>query len=43
MDKEKERVQKIKRKYGETAFMRWGKLGGSPILLAYARKHKRKA
>lgn len=42
MDKQQERVNKIKRKFGSTAFIRWGKLGGSPILLEYARKHKRK-
>ena len=31
-----DRVQKIKRKYGETAFERWGKSGGSPILKAWS-------
>jgi len=37
MDKEKERVQKIKRKYGETAFRKWGKMGGNKYLKALGR------
>lgn len=36
------RTKKIRQKFGKDAFRKWGKLGGSPILLAYARKHPRK-
>ena len=30
-------VAKIKKKYGETAFKRWGKAGGNPVCLAQGR------
>jgi hypothetical protein len=29
------RVEKIKKKYGRNAFIKWGSTGGSPILRAY--------
>ena len=35
----KSRVAKIKSKYGVTAFQRWGKTGGSPVLKAW-KAHK---
>jgi hypothetical protein len=31
----KRSVEKIRKKYGTTAFQRWGEKGGSPILLSY--------
>lgn len=40
MDKQKERVAKIKRKFGETSFVRWGKLGGNPVLISQGRGDK---
>ena len=35
------RLEKIKHKYGKDAFKKWGRKGGSPILIQYA-KSKRK-
>ena len=40
MNQEK-RVERIKRKFGVTAFSRWGKTGGSPVLKAW-KAHKLK-
>jgi hypothetical protein len=31
----KRSVEKIRKKYGVTAFERWGRTGGSPILMSY--------
>jgi hypothetical protein len=35
------RTKKIREKYGRDIFQRWGREGGSPILKAYAAKHKK--
>lgn len=35
-------VEKIRRKFGSNCFKTWGKKGGSPILLRYAAKHRKK-
>jgi hypothetical protein len=36
-EKRKRSVRKIKEKYGDGCFARWGRAGGSPILLSYVR------
>jgi hypothetical protein len=36
--RDSQRIQKIKRKYGADAFKKFGRKGGSPILLSYALK-----
>ncbi len=30
-----ERIRKVKRKYGENAFKKFGRMGGSPVLKAW--------
>ncbi len=40
MASQRDRVQKIKRKYGTTAFVRWGKKGGNPVLIAQGQGKK---
>jgi hypothetical protein len=44
--RQEKRIRKIKRDYGTDAFERWGKRGGSPLLMPakvreYYRTHKR--
>jgi hypothetical protein len=34
----KRSVEKIKKRFGSNAFVKWGRSGGSPILLSYALK-----
>ncbi len=34
-------VDKKRHKYGEHCFEKWGKRGGSPILLAYAERKRK--
>lgn len=36
-------VKRLKAKYGEDIFRRWGSRGGSPILKAWAAKKKQKS
>lgn len=40
MSKQTERVAKIKRKYGEPIFKKWGREGGNPVLIAQGRGDK---
>ena len=35
--RQKDRVSHIKQKFGKNAFRVWGRKGGSPVLLAYAK------
>ena len=47
-EQQHERIEKIERKFGKTAFKRWGEEGGNPMLrdretLAFwSRKHHKK-
>jgi hypothetical protein len=34
--RQSERIKKIRKQYGASAFSRWGKKGGSPILKAWS-------
>lgn len=37
-DKYKLRTRRVRRKYGDNAYKKWGKLGGNPILLKHGKK-----